>query len=280
MNGMYNQINYSSNYKKIIEVEVTHDYFKDNKCISFRFKPTSETLSVFKNYGILFKKTQNGFVLISGAELRLSSAAFNGPVEVEILLQNMDPVFLNYSDIAPSAGEGFLFQNIFDADTLHQEAYVDASVLTPIQSNKLIGGSIQLRFNENNEFFGEGSENSNTVGERYRINFKSREVVVRYNFYSIKENLDFSNFFITDEENSFKNDTVVQRNLSNGQSVFCIELTTPIKLSQFYEKALFLKKEDGFLNTFSIQLPQPQIKNISFDKNLGKYYADLFVSLD
>jgi hypothetical protein len=280
MSGMYNQINYTSNYKKIIEVEVNHDYFKDNKCISFLFKPTGETLSLFKNYGILFKKTQSGFVLISGADLRFSSAAFNGPIEVEISMSNNDPVFLNYSEISPSTGEGFLFQNSFEANTLHQEEYVDASVLTPMNSSKLIEGTIKLSFNQNNEFFGEGSENSNAVGEKYRINFKSREVVVRYNFYSSKDNLDFSNFFIADDENSFKNDTIEKRNLANGQEVFCIQHPSPVKLSQFYDKSLFLKKEDGFLNTFSIQLPRPEVKNVSFDKNDGKYYADLFVSLD
>lgn len=277
---MYNQINYTSNYKKIIEVEVNHDYFKDNKCISFLFKPTGETLSLFKNYGILFKKTQSGFVLISGADLRFSSAAFNGPIEVEISMSNNDPVFLNYSEISPSTGEGFLFQNSFEANTLHQEEYVDASVLTPMNSSKLIEGTIKLSFNQNNEFFGEGSENSNAVGEKYRINFKSREVIVRYNFYSSKDNLDFSNFFIADDENSFKNDTIEKRNLANGQEVFCIQHPSPVKLSQFYDKSLFLKKEDGFLNTFSIQLPQPDVKNVSFDKNDSKYYADLFVSLD
>jgi hypothetical protein len=280
MSGMYNQINYTSNYKKIIEVKVNHDYFKDNKCISFLFKPTGETLSLFKNYGILFKKTQSGFVLISGADLRFSSAAFNGPIEVEISMSNNDPVFLNYSEISPSTGEGFLFQNSFEANTLHQEEYVDASVLTPMNSSKLIEGTIKLSFNQNNEFFGEGSENSNAVGEKYRINFKSREVVVRYNFYSSKDNLDFSNFFIADDENSFKNDTIEKRNLANGQEVFCIQHPSPVKLSQFYDKSLFLKKEDGFLNTFSIQLPRPEVKNVSFDKNDGKYYADLFVSLD
>lgn len=280
MSGMYNQINYTSNYKKIIEVEVNHDYFKDNKCISFLFKPTGETLSLFKNYGILFKKTQSGFVLISGADLRFSSAAFNGPIEVEISMSNNDPVFLNYSEISPSIGEGFLFQNSFEVNTLHQEEYVDASVLTPMNSSKLIEGTIKLSFNQNNEFFGEGSENSNAVGEKYRINFKSREVVVRYNFYSSKDDLDFSNFFIADDENSFKNDTIEKRNLANGQEVFCIQHPSPVKLSQFYDKSLFLKKEDGFLNTFSIQLPQPDVKNVSFDKNDGKYYADLFVSLD
>ena len=50
MKVMYNKINYTSNYKKITEVVVNHGFFKDNKCISFLFKPSIETLSLFKNY--------------------------------------------------------------------------------------------------------------------------------------------------------------------------------------------------------------------------------------
>ena len=86
--------------------------------------------------------------------------------------------------------------------------------------------------------------------------------------------------FISDDENSFKNNDVYEKSLSSGKQVFCIDHPTPIKLCQFYESSHFLKKDDGFLNTFSIQLPHPRLKNIIFEKNDNKYYADLFVSLD
>jgi hypothetical protein len=34
------------------------------------------------------------------------------------------------------------------------------------------------------------------------------------------------------------------------------------------------------LNTFSIQLPHPDIKNVSFNNIYSKYYCEVFVSLD
>ena len=280
MKGMYNKINYTSNYKKITEVVVNHDFFKDNKCISFLFKPSIETLSLFKNYGIIFKRTINGFVLISSGDSRYSSPTFNGPINVEINITNNDPVFLNYSDINFEPGNGFLFQNNFEGNKLHQGDFVENSSLTPFESDKLMEGKIVLTLNQKNQFFGEGSEDLNIEEEKYDINFKSREVFVRYNFYSSKENFDFSNFFISDDENSFKNNDVYEKSLSSGKQVFCIDHPTPIKLSQFYESSHFLKKDDGFLNTFSIQLPHPRLKNIIYEKNDNKYYADLFVSLD
>ena len=46
------------------------------------------------------------------------------------------------------------------------------------------------------------------------------------------------------------------------------------------ERLQLLKKQDKFLNTFSIQLPNPEPKNMSFDKEIKKFIAEVFVSLD
>ena len=71
-----------------------------------------------------------------------------------------------------------------------------------------------------------------------------------------------------------------KRNLSSGRQVFTISQKKQTKSSQIYKKSFFLKKQDKFLNTFSIQLPNPEPKNISFDKEIKKFIAEVFVSLD
>ena len=53
---MYNQINYKSNYKKIVEIQIKHDFFKSNNCSVFEIRPDIETQNLIKNYGIIFKK--------------------------------------------------------------------------------------------------------------------------------------------------------------------------------------------------------------------------------
>ena len=108
----------------------------------------------------------------------------------------------------------------------------------------------------------------------------SREILVRYNFYSTQENFDFSNYYITDEENTLKLDKGEERTLFSGKNVFCIEQAESIKCSQFYEDFYYLKKEDSFLNTFSIQLPSPDPKNIALSKESDIFFAEVFVSLN
>ena len=49
---MINQIKYTSNYKKILSVEIMHDYFEDGLCPSFEINPSSNTRNILKDYGI------------------------------------------------------------------------------------------------------------------------------------------------------------------------------------------------------------------------------------
>ena len=149
-----------------------------------------------------------------------------------------------------------------------------------VNNNGFLSGEIKIELNSNNQFFGEGSSKKNLVEKKFNINFKSRDVIIRYNLYSSKEDFNYSNLFVTDDENTIKISSINKRNLSSGRQVFTISQKKQIKSSQIYKKSFFLKKQDKFLNTFSIQLPNPEPKNMSFDKEIKKFIAEVFVSLD
>tara|TARA_B000000557_G_scaffold255756_1_gene247211 strand:- start:80 stop:907 length:828 start_codon:yes stop_codon:yes gene_type:complete len=275
---MINQIKYTSNYKKILNVEIMHDYFEDGMCPSFEINPSSHTKNLLKDYGVIFRKIINGFVLISNRDERFSSISFNGPIQLTFKLINNDPLFFNYTDLNLEGGTNFLFQNDNKTNLLHKKEYVDKT--TMVNNNGFLTGEIKIELNSNNEFFGEGSSKKNEVEKKFYINFKSRDVIIRYNFYSSKKDFNYSNLFITDDENTIKISSINKRNLSSGRQVFTISQKTHTKSSQIYKKIFFLKKQDKFLNTFSIQLPNPEPKNISFDKEIRKFIAEVFVSLD
>ena len=71
-----------------------------------------------------------------------------------------------------------------------------------------------------------------------------------------------------------------ERTLFSGKNVFCIEQAKSITCSQFYEDLYYLKKEDNFLNTFSVRLPSPDPKNIALSKESDKFFAEVFVSIN
>ena len=275
---MINQIKYTSNYKKILTVEIMHDYFENGLCSSFEINPSSNTRNILKDYGIIFRKIINGFVLISNRDERFTGISFNGPIQLTFKLTNNDPLFFNYTDLNLEGGTNFLFQNNNKTNLLHQKEYVDKTSM--ISNNGFLSGEIKIELNSNNEFFGEGSSKKNLVEKKFNINFKSRDIIIRYNLYSSKEDFNYSNLFVTDDENTIKISSMNKRNLSSGRQVFTISQKKQIKSSQIYKKSFFLKKQDKFLNTFSIQLPNPEPKNMSFDKEIKKFIAEVFVSLD
>ncbi len=275
---MINQIKYTSNYKKILTVEIMHDYFENGLCSSFEINPSSNTRNILKDYGIIFRKIINGFVLISNRDERFTSISFNGPIQLTFKLTNKDPLFFNYTDLNLEGGTNFLFQNNNKTNLLHQKGYVDKTSM--VNNNGFLSGEIKIELNSNNEFFGEESSKKNLVEKKFNINFKSRDIIIRYNLYSSKEDFNYSNLFVTDDENTIKISSMNKRNLSSGRQVFTISQKKQIKSSQIYKKSFFLKKQDKFLNTFSIQLPNPEPKNISFDKEIKKFIAEVFVSLD
>ncbi len=275
---MINQIKYTSNYKKILTVEIMHDYFENGLCSSFEINPSSNTRNILKDYGIIFRKIINGFVLISNRDERFTGISFNGPIQLTFKLTNNDPLFFNYTDLNLEGGTNFLFQNNNKTNLLHQKEYVDKTSM--VNNNGFLSGEIKIELNSNNEFFGEESSKKNLVEKKFNINFKSRDIIIRYNLYSSKEDFNYSNLFVTDDENTIKISSMNKRNLSSGRQVFTISQKKQIKSSQIYKKSFFLKKQDKFLNTFSIQLPNPEPKNMSFDKEIKKFIAEVFVSLD
>ena len=275
---MINQIKYTSNYKKILTVEIMHDYFENGLCSSFEINPSSNTRNILKDYGIIFRKIINGFVLISNRDERFTSISFNGPIQLTFKLTNNDPLFFNYTDLNLEGGTNFLFQNNNKTNLLHQKEYVDKTSM--VNNNGFLSGEIKIELNSNNEFFGEESSKKNLIEKKFNINFKSRDIIIRYNLYSSKEDFNYSNLFVTDDENTIKISSMNKRNLSSGRQVFTISQKKQIKSSQIYKKSFFLKKQDKFLNTFSIQLPNPEPKNMSFDKEIKKFIAEVFVSLD
>ena len=275
---MINQIKYTSNYKKILTVEIMHDYFENGLCSSFEINPSSNTRNILKDYGIIFRKIINGFVLISNRDERFTGISFNGPIQLTFKLTNNDPLFFNYTDLNLEGGTNFLFQNNNKTNLLHQKGYVDKTSM--VNNNGFLSGEIKIELNSNNQFFGEGSSKKNLVEKKFNINFKSRDIIIRYNLYSSKEDFNYSNLFVTDDENTIKISSMNKRNLSSGRQVFTISQKKQIKSSQIYKKSFFLKKQDKFLNTFSIQLPNPEPKNMSFDKEIKKFIAEVFVSLD
>ena len=282
-----NTINFISNFKKIIQVKIDHNFFTNEDYIFTDFNPDEISELTIKNYGLIFRKIQNGFVLLSNFDERFSSKVFSGVVNLNFNFKILDSNFLNYTDIPYDNDQKFVFKNNFIKTNtgsnsrkkeylLHENNYASSTDILE-KENSLLFGLVQLGINQNDEFFGKAKKNSKLVN--YKINFDSRLVKFRYNLISEKKISDIKKFYISNDENKLDNIKFYKRNLMSGKEVFSIEIDEMIKMKDNLELNYFLKKDDKFFNSFSLPLPLPKKSNISYDKKNDLFYADIFVNI-
>ena len=282
-----NTINFISNFKKIIQVKIDHNFFTNEDYIFTDFNPDEISKLTIKNYGLIFRKIQNGFVLLSNFNERFSSKVFGGVVNLNFNFKILDSNFLNYTDIPYNNDQKFVFKNNFIKTNtgsnskkteylLHENNYASSTDILE-KENSLLSGSVQLGINQNDEFFGKAKKNSKLIN--YKINFDSRLVKLRYNLISEEKISNIKKFYVSNDENKLDNIKLYKRNLMSGREVFSIEIDEMIKMKDNLELNYFLKKDDKFFNSFSLPLPLPKKSNISYDKKNDLFYADIFVNI-
>ena len=282
-----NTINFISNFKKIIQVKIDHNFFTNEDYIFTDFNPDEISELTIKNYGLIFRKIQNGFVLLSNFNERFSSKVFGGVVNLNFNFKILDSNFLNYTDIPYNNDQKFVFKNNFIKTNtgsnskkteylLHENNYASSTNILE-KENSLLSGSVQLGINQNDEFFGKVKKNSKLIN--YKINFDSRLVKLRYNLISEEKISNIKKFYVSNDENKLDNIKLYKRNLMSGKEVFSIEIDEMIKIKDNLDLNYFLKKDDKFFNSFSLPLPLPKKSNISYDKKNDLFYADMFVNI-
>ena len=291
-----NTINFISNFKKIIEVKIDHNFFSKEDYVFSDFNPDEISTLTLKNYGLIFRKIQNGFVLLSNFDKRFSSKVFSGIVKLNFNFKILDSNFLNYTNIPYSNDQKFVFKNNFNKKNtessnkkpeqssnkkpehllLHKNIHASSKDLLE-KENSLLVGLVELEINDNDQYFGKVKKSNKLIN--YKINFDSRLVRLRYNLISETKITDYKKFYISNDENKLDNIKLYNRNLMSGKEVFSIEIDKMIKMRDNLKLNYFLKKNDKFFNSFTLPLPLPKKSNISFDKKNNLFYADIFVNI-
>lgn len=264
-------------FSEVVAVNFAHNYFSNDMLKFFDVKPSLETSKLFKSYGLLFRKTNNGFVLLSGFEERIRSTAFNGSVRFSFTLHSKDPYFINYTEIDYDSDLKLVLSNDFSNGYLHKSKYVDSSRSSKKDKQQL--ADILLNFTENNGFFGLPEKNTTKFPLRYTISFDSRKILIRYNFVT-QSPKGMEGFFITNEDNQEITDSFDKRNLASGREVFYFCSNNLVQCKEFYDFRYYLKKQQDFFMSFELPLAHPTKNNISFDLNKKAFIADVFVNLD
>jgi hypothetical protein len=271
-------ISLKTNFKKIVEVLVFHEYYKNRNCNTVEFVPDPESSSMIRNYDLLFRQTAQGFVLLQNRDTKTTSPSFLGPVTFGFNMVFKDVLFLNLTKMPFQYNQlmSFTNENLND-DRLHEDSYVGEKDIKPYDGNG-IAGKINLTLNQKDEFF--GGETQSPDPYQYKIFFYARTFVLRYNFYFSSPQGDISKFYILNEKDGKRYENFTARKLENGMDVFSLELSDEIKLKEQFDFLFYLKKEDEFDKSFSKFLTHPEPKNLSFDAERNLFIIDLFNPLD
>ena len=279
-NTTQNSIHYKSNFIKIVEVLVLHEYYMNKNCFTIDFILNQENRIKIRNYGLVFKQTGQGFVILQSIDSKTISSSFSGPITFEFGMVFKDPLFLSLTDIPFRYNQLLNFTNEKAiGEQLHESAYVGENDIQPHLENG-IAGKIKLTLNQENEFFGQERLESNIPSLKYKINFDSRTFVLRYNFYFTTEAQDIEKFYVLNEKDGTRYENFIERKLENGIEAFSLELSNEIKLKERYDFLFYLKKYDELDKSFSKFLPHPEPKNLNFDKTKNIFFNDLFITLD
>ena len=276
----YNTYNFVSKFYKLLNVKFFHNFYKDNLLKGIRFSSSEETSQLLDSHGIIFKYIENGFTLISKLDPKFESPSYGGEKTLIFNFKINVSNFLNFTDIPYNSSQKLIFQNTQDQsnEKLHTSFFVDDDNIKSHEKDG-IEGQITLTINFKNQFF--GSQEATKINNEldYSIHFNSRKIKFRYNFYYSNQLVDFSSYFITDEQNTIKIENYKTRTLASGLRVFYIIIDDPTFASETYSKKLYLKKEDNFHSPFSLFLPFPRAENISFDEKENLFFNDIFVKV-
>tara|TARA_B110000090_G_scaffold200756_1_gene242051 strand:- start:185 stop:1030 length:846 start_codon:yes stop_codon:yes gene_type:complete len=279
-NLLINSFDYRSNFSKIVEVFVSHEYYSNKKCNSIEIIPELESSLLIRNYDLLFKPTSQGFIILQNLNSKNSSVVFSGPVSFSFKMIFKDLLFLNLTDIPFKYNQSFLFSNKSSEEgNLHENTFVGKNDIQSSSKNGL-SGLINLTLNKKNEFF--GNENKNNIPKtlKYTIKYDSRNFILRYNFYFSSSANNIQNYYVLNEKTSSRYLEFTKRQLENGKIVYSLEIPDSYKLMDRYGFLFYLKKDDEFDKSFSKFLPHPEPKNLSFDSTRNIFINDLFVTLD
>lgn len=269
-----NTFQYQTSIIKILNVDIMHNYFEDGIFKKYEIQPNLETLNLLKNYNLIFKKTETGFVILFQKEKRFFSENYSDELKLIFKIKILDSNFLSYTNLPYSSSLNLSLNNSDDRVELHEGDFVNKTSLSPPYEAG-INGTIGLTINKSNEIF---NESNKYKSKNFFIKFDSRDVKFRYNFIT-EEDININSLYLTNDNKSLKYTDFKKRTLSTGKEVLSILIDQSVKLKERFNDKWFLHKSDDMLHEHMIFLPNPNVDKIYYDKSLNIFINDMYCNI-
>ncbi len=107
-----------SRHREFFGVLCLHDYYTDSVCRDLVFEPTPETAALMRNYKLVFKPSDFGFIVLYTPDASEDRLAKMPPKSrFSFLIRNRNPSFMNFTQIKfwPE-GSVFHYSNLYGAE--------------------------------------------------------------------------------------------------------------------------------------------------------------------
>lgn len=123
-------------YNKLLNISLMHEYYADNVCKDFILQPTTSTLQLFRNLGILFKSVLNGTILLYEASDGIGTPKFpiDQDIKLTFIFKLQNSLFPNFTNVAfsPESSSVYYFNNLTPAISGQEHTILDAGIGSPL----------------------------------------------------------------------------------------------------------------------------------------------------
>ncbi len=273
-------------YRKLLEVEFTHNYYPSGKLASndFKIAATPETKKIIENYRLILKLFENKIEIIQECDKKPKSIEavieIDEQLKFEFIIGLANKNFFNFTDIRFPAmrKEMFYFSNKKE-EKIHKEGNMSKNdtvskddiisikelALSKKQSSSGIIGLLRLY---TNEFVNKAIQTKEPF--KYSIGFAERKAYWQYNV--IEKFNSTKNINIIDEDKKVKFKIEKDNNFDNAKT-FISDIKLPItKINKQKLKLISANGKKNFTKTLYEKLPCPTMRDITIHKKMKNEY--------
>jgi hypothetical protein len=128
-------------YKNLFSIQCLHGYYSRGKSADLRFEPTAECMNLIKNYGLAFRPNPTGFRLAYQSEegVKHLLEMIREPLTFSFVLRNINPYFINITEIPFSDSETVFYFNNRDLKVKNDEkALNQAEIVTEADQVRMV----------------------------------------------------------------------------------------------------------------------------------------------
>lgn len=293
----------NGDYFTLFRVYFEHSFYTSGYANDIQVIPTREAREIIQSYGLIYKKTTNGFAVIyketAWKKRKMSELLAGNKIEMSFVMYTSNPFFNNYTNI-PFSNEGkiYEFSNTKGAENsgqlrLHPQPSVGADDLMPITTetqrffletgiHKNPFGLVKIALDDCKQGY-DIIKDGQLKNPEYHISFAARMVYWRYLLPKEQGMVNLSEMLVAERYKKMAFSAVSMIQVRGGKEMYSMQSAQKIMLKESHkEEILFRAKKKknggGTLVNIVMDLPLPSYKKLNpISEEL--VYNDVLISL-